>query len=129
MIYKYIIFFLFLSASAYCTSDPQTEKNREANRKQTLLSLIVNKGVTADCVYCSNTQAFQGSCSCYTNIPVLTCQGLPSGNGKSNSYKISCADLVSGGGIWTQDGAGNSSCNYLTCPPEAYRAAFTAEGR
>ncbi len=125
---KFIILFSILVLIFSCTSDPVAEKEKKANQKQTLLSLATNGGAKADCVYCSNTQAFQGSCSCYSDIPVLTCAGLPAGLAKSNSYKISCSELTNLG-FWVQTSPDSHSCGFQTCPPEAYRAAFTAEGQ
>ncbi|EPG75178.1 hypothetical protein LEP1GSC058_0091 [Leptospira fainei serovar Hurstbridge str. BUT 6] len=128
MLFRTIILLIFLLHLPNCSSDPAAEKRRKDNQRQSLMSLIANQNLKADCVYCTNTQAFQGNCSCYVDIPVGTCQGISTGTGKSNSYKISCSDLTSTG-IWTTDGGGNSSCTFLTCPPEAYRAAFTSNGR
>ncbi|TGK00263.1 hypothetical protein EHQ53_09840 [Leptospira langatensis] len=124
MYFKFIIFFLLAVSFWSCGTDPLTEKEKKAYEQQSLLSMATDGNVRSDCVYCSNTQAFQGSCSCYQNIPVFSCAGIPSGGGKSNSYKISCSNLTKLG-IWAKVSANAYSCTYLTCPPEAYRAAFT----
>ncbi|EMJ97125.1 hypothetical protein AB3N61_03945 [Leptospira sp. WS58.C1] len=113
---------------SYCTSDPQTQKEKEDYQNQSLISAALNGDQRSDCVYCSDTRAFEGNCSCYKQIPVFSCAGIPSGKGKSNSYKISCDELVELG-TWTQVSSDSYSCSYLTCPPEAYRAAFTEEGK
>ena len=80
----------------------------------------------SDCIYCTDTQANGGTCSCYTSISVGACQGTAAGTGKSNSYLISCSDLTSSG-TWVEQG-GVFHCESHTCPPEAYRAAFTPDG-
>ncbi|MEI1278868.1 hypothetical protein V6Z05_11110 [Leptospira venezuelensis] len=120
----YIIIILLYSS---CTYDPQTKKEKEDYQNQSLISAALNGNQKSDCVYCSDTRAFEGNCSCYKQIPVFSCAGIPSGKGKSNSYKISCDELVKLG-TWTQASSDSYSCSYLTCPPEAYRAAFTEEG-
>lgn len=125
---KFLIFTLLILAVASCGSDPNTEKEKKANQKQTLLSLVAEGQTKSDCVYCTNTRAFEGNCSCYKDISVLSCSGLPAGPGKSNSYKVSCDELTTLG-TWAESGPDSFSCSFLTCPPEAYRAAFTAEGK
>ncbi|MFB5651805.1 hypothetical protein ACE5IS_14245 [Leptospira wolffii] len=125
---KFVIFFLFLPLLSFCQSDSIGEKEKKANQKQTLLSLATGGTGKSDCVYCSNTRAFEGNCSCYKDIALLTCAGLPAGPAKSNSYKVSCNELTSVG-AWTESGPDSFSCTYLTCPAEAYRAAFTSEGK
>ncbi|WP_207761477.1 hypothetical protein [Leptospira perolatii] len=115
-------------ATVGCLSNESLNKDKEENQKEQLLSILTNSNNRADCVYCSDTQAFGGNCSCYSNIPVLSCMGMPSGAAKSNSYKVSCANLVTLG-TWFRINSNTYSCNYQTCPPEAYRAAFTQEGR
>ncbi|RHX86990.1 hypothetical protein [Leptospira stimsonii] len=137
---KYILIFLIIPI-LFCQKDKE-----EHNKDQTirLLASAFNE-TKADCVYCTDTQAFQGSCTCFTQIPVWSCQSYSSGRQKSNSVKISCEDLTSKG-IWTDNESSEGeeegeeeessetakptpakSCSYLTCPPEAYRAAFTPD--
>ncbi|WP_039927592.1 hypothetical protein [Leptospira vanthielii] len=111
-----------------CLMENETKKKEETNKKNQIFLAIVSSSLTSDCIYCTNTQAFQGSCTCYSDISVGTCTGLLSGPAKSNSYKVTCEDITSSG-VWqtTEDGK-SSTCIYATCPPEAYRAAFTAIG-
>lgn len=126
---RYISLYIFLILFIFsCSSDPNTEKDKENYQNQSLISAALNGSQRSDCVYCSDTRAFEGNCSCYKQIPVFSCAGIPSGEGKSNSYKISCDELIEGGS-WTQVSSDSYSCSYLTCPPEAYQAAFTAEGK
>ncbi|MGJ4747774.1 hypothetical protein ACQV5M_15545 [Leptospira sp. SA-E8] len=129
MNFRYFTFYISIIFLIFsCTSDPQTEKEKEDYQNQSLISAALNGNQRSDCVYCSDTRAFEGNCSCYKQIPVFSCAGIPSGKGKSNSYKISCDELV-GLGTWAQASSDSYSCSYLTCPPEAYRAAFTEEGK
>ncbi|WP_246052317.1 hypothetical protein [Leptospira idonii] len=111
-----------------CSTENEAKKKEEANKKNQIFLGIVNSANLSDCVYCTNTQAFQGSCTCYSNIPIGTCSGLSSGPAKSNSYKISCTELTSSGVWFISDDGKSHTCLYTTCPPEAYRAAFTANG-
>ncbi|AOP33190.1 hypothetical protein A0128_04560 [Leptospira tipperaryensis] len=121
---KYILFFLIIPI-LFCQKDKDEYDRDQVSR---LLAGAFNE-TKADCIYCTDTQAFQGNCSCYKQIPVWSCQGYSSGRKKSNSVKVSCDDLTTKG-IWTEDPeqTGAKSCTYLTCPPEAYRAAFTPDG-
>ncbi|PJZ77005.1 hypothetical protein [Leptospira neocaledonica] len=129
MNFKCFILYVFaILLLVSCSSDPQTEKEKEDYQNQSLISAALNRNQRSDCVYCSDTRAFEGNCSCYKQIPVFSCAGIPTGKGKSNSYKISCDELVELG-TWTQTSSNSYSCSYLTCPPEAYRAAFTEEGK
>ncbi|MDV6237291.1 hypothetical protein CH379_016785 [Leptospira ellisii] len=122
---KYLVLIIFCFSIIFCQEEKGRYEKDEFNR------LLANAFVQtrSDCVYCTDTQAFQGNCTCFTQIPVWSCQGYSSGRQKSNSVKISCEDLTSKG-IWTEDpeNTGVKSCTYLTCPPEAYRAAFTPDG-
>ncbi|MBW0435940.1 hypothetical protein HGB47_20235 [Leptospira yasudae] len=130
---QYILIFLIVPV-LFCQKDKEEYDRDQAIR---LLASAFNE-TKADCVYCTDTQAFQGNCTCFTEIPVWSCQGYSSGRQKSNSIKVSCADLTSKG-IWTGStevsedpdapkATEAKSCSYLTCPPEAYRAAFTPDG-
>ncbi|TGL92788.1 hypothetical protein EHQ76_19665 [Leptospira barantonii] len=121
---QYILIFLIIPI-LFCQKDKEEYEKDQTIR---LLAGAFNE-TRSDCVYCTDTQAFQGNCSCFTNIPVWSCQGRSSGRQKSNSVKVSCADLTAKG-VWTEDpeNSGAKSCSYLTCPPEAYRAAFTPDG-
>ncbi|UYM84327.2 hypothetical protein MY148_12905 [Leptospira borgpetersenii] len=116
---KYILILLIIPI-LFCQKD-----KREQDQLIRLLVGAFNKTLS-DCIYCTDTQAFRGNCSCFTNIPIWSCQGYSAGRQKSNSVKISCEDLTSEG-IWSEDpeNKGTKSCSYLTCPPKAYRAAFT----
>ncbi|WP_061247207.1 hypothetical protein [Leptospira noguchii] len=118
---KYILIFLIVSI-LFCQNE---EKKVNQDLMIRLLANTFNE-TRSDCVYCTDTQAFQGNCSCFSNIPVLSCQGYSSGRQKSNSIRISCQNLTSKG-IWFED-SGAKSCSFLSCPPEAYRAAFTPDG-
>ncbi|MBM9579032.1 hypothetical protein JWG45_17940 [Leptospira sp. 201903070] len=132
---KYILIFLIIPI-LFCKKDKDEYDKDQSIR---LLASAFNE-TKADCVYCTDTQAFQGNCTCFTQIPVWSCQGYSSGRQKSNSVKISCEDLTSKG-LWTDNEASAEesessetpkptpakSCSYLTCPPEAYRAAFTPD--
>ncbi|AKP25299.1 conserved hypothetical protein [Leptospira interrogans serovar Manilae] len=120
---KYILIFLTVLI-LFC-------QNEDKKNNQDLIRLLANtfNETRSDCVYCTDTQAFQGSCSCFSNIPIWSCQGYSSGRQKSNSIRISCEDLTSKG-VWFEDSdnQGAKSCTFLSCPPEAYRAAFTPDG-
>ncbi|MBM9499088.1 hypothetical protein JWG44_02320 [Leptospira sp. 201903071] len=131
---KYILIFLIIPI-LFCQKDKDEHDKDQTTR---LLASAFNE-TKADCVYCTDTQAFQGNCTCFTQIPVWSCQGYSQGRQKSNSVKVSCEDLTSKG-LWTNtkpEGEESSetaepvppkTCTYLTCPPEAYRAAFTPDG-
>ncbi|PJZ51792.1 hypothetical protein [Leptospira adleri] len=128
---KYILIFLIIPI-LFCQKDKEEHDKDQTIR---LLASALNE-TKADCVYCTDTQAFQGNCTCFTQIPVWSCQGYSQGRQKSNSVKISCEDLTSKG-LWTNgkpEGQEETtepipakSCTYLTCPLEAYRAAFTSD--
>ncbi|XDD51086.1 hypothetical protein AB3N59_04720 [Leptospira sp. WS92.C1] len=122
---KQYILFLFIIPILFCQKDKEDSEKDQLNR---LLASAFNQ-TRSDCVYCTDTQAFQGNCTCHTNIPVWSCEGYSTGRQKSNSIKISCEELTSKG-TWTEDPntMGAKSCSYLTCPLEAYRAAFTPDG-
>lgn len=125
---KLIIICLILATLSFCTLKNNEKKREDNNKRNQLFLAMVNSSVTSDCIYCTNTQAFQGSCTCYSNIRLGACTGLSSGPAKSNSYKINCKEMTSSG-IWhTNESEQSFICTYTTCPPEAYRAAFTANG-
>ncbi|AVQ11759.1 Uncharacterized protein XB16_1427 [Leptospira santarosai] len=121
---KYILILLTIPA-LFCQKD---EHKYDRDLLIRLLAGAFNETLS-DCIYCTDTQAFRGNCSCFTNIPVWSCQGYSVGRQKSNSVKISCEDLTSKG-IWFENPENEKvkSCSYTTCPPEAYRAAFTPDG-
>ncbi|PNV74451.1 hypothetical protein [Leptospira inadai] len=128
---KYLIINLVLLFSiglGNCTYNPQSKREHERYNKLELLSELVQSKIKADCVYCTNTQAFQGNCTCYQDIPLGTCMGIPSGTGKSNSYNITCSTLTTNG-IWANVSPNAFTCTYQTCPPAAYQAAFSAQGQ
>lgn len=104
-----------------CSND---ETKKQDNK--ILLSALANVA-TADCIYCTNNKALGGNCTCYSDISLGSCTGMPAGEGKSNSYLISCEDLTSNG-TWIPIGENASFCTSKTCPPEAYNAAFTKTG-
>ncbi|MCB1191956.1 MAG: hypothetical protein H7A23_15560 [Leptospiraceae bacterium] len=104
------------------------KREKEKSNNSLILSLIIENQTTSDCIYCDNTRAFSGNCTCYSSITVGTCNGKNSGQGKSNSIKVSCSELTSIG-VWTQLNDETFYCNFTSCPPEAYRAAFTNDGR
>ncbi|WP_061271180.1 hypothetical protein [Leptospira interrogans] len=121
---KYILIFLTVLI-LFCQNEDKK------NNQDLMIRLLANtfNETRSDCVYCTDTQTFQGSCSCFSNIPIWSCQGYSSGRQKSNSIRISCEDLTSKG-VWFEDSdnQGAKSCSFLSCPPEAYRAAFTPDG-
>lgn len=125
-----IIFILVILLFSQCENAREKEKkNRQSyNRNTALFSILQRNQITSDCIYCDNTRAFNGNCTCYFSIPLATCDGMNAGTGKSNSTKISCSELVSTG-VWAIHSDTLAICNYTGCPPEAYRAAFTAYGR
>jgi hypothetical protein len=115
---------------AGCMSERAKEEKKDTRKNKlysSIFSILQNNQIKSDCIYCDNTRAFLGSCSCYKSIAVSTCQGLTTGTGKSNSYKIYCDDLISKGAWTNQNNV--FICNFSGCPPEAYRAAFTSDGR
>lgn len=77
-----------------------------------------------DCVYCTAQQAFQGVCTCYSQISFGSCPGSNAGSNKSNSYNVSCQNLIQMG-HWTQTGSNSWSCNAKTCPAQVYTDAFS----
>ena len=109
------LFFIFLSC---------TEQNNSPREEEKILSFLSE--IKSDCIYCTNTQAFAGDCTCFEAIAVGSCAGMSSGEGKSNSYKISCQNLTAAG-FWTTV-PGGKFCMSSGCPPEAYRAAFSETG-
>ncbi|EKR89594.1 hypothetical protein [Leptospira santarosai] len=121
---KYILILLTIPA-LFC------QKDKHEYDRDLLIRLLAGafNETLSDCIYCTDTQAFHGNCSCFTNIPVWSCQGYSAGRQKSNSVKVSCEDLTSKG-IWFENPENEKvkSCSYTTCPPEAYRAAFTPDG-
>ncbi|EMJ97053.1 hypothetical protein [Leptospira alstonii] len=121
---RYILIFLIVPI-LFC------QKDKKEYDDDQLIRLLASAFLESrsDCVYCTDTQAFQGNCSCFSNIPVWSCQGYSAGRQKSNSVKVSCEDLTSKG-VWSEvpGDDGTKSCSYLTCPPEAYRAAFSPDG-
>lgn len=122
-------FLMYANCNQFDDSAKIKEDQKIQDRNRILLSVVrTNQIPNVDCIYCTNTQAFQGNCTCYTSIRLDTCQGLATGPGKSNSQKISCSSLISEG-IWVPSGGTSFSCSFATCPPEAYRAAFTSNGR
>jgi hypothetical protein len=104
------------------------KKEKQHSNLVTLISLSLKNTPTVDCIYCDNTRAMNGNCTCYHSIPVASCTGMTTGEGKSNSNKISCSTLTSTG-VWASRNDNTFYCNYTGCPPEAYRSAFTADGR
>ncbi|WP_061249919.1 hypothetical protein [Leptospira alstonii] len=121
---QYILIFLIVPI-LFC------QKDKKEYDDDQLIRLLASAFLESrsDCVYCTDTQAFQGNCSCFSNIPVWSCQGYSAGRQKSNSVKVSCEDLTSKG-VWSEVPGDDEtkSCSYLTCPPEAYRAAFSPDG-
>ena len=102
-----------------CLQDPDNDSNNEL-----LAGMALN--YRTDCIYCTDTQANNGNCSCYADITIGSCQGVAAGGGKSNSYLISCSDLITTG-TWIEQG-GAFNCDSNGCPSEAYRSAFTSDG-
>ena len=100
------------------------KKSEQTNEK--LLYAALDQ-VHSDCIYCSNTQAMGGSCSCLEQVSIGSCAGKASGTGKSSSYHVSCSDLTQEG-IWARIADNASFCESRSCPLEAYRAAFTENG-
>ena len=116
----------FFSLGSCADSYGKNNQSDEALRLQALAYLL--ESPDSDCVYCSDQQALGGSCTCYEGIKMGSCPGIASGQGKNNSYRISCEDLTSGGTwVTVSEDPPVWSCTRDTCPPEAYRAAFTAE--
>lgn len=127
---RFVIFFLAFGFISNCDIINRTEldkKEKQSARNANTLLFLLNTEATSDCIFCTDTQANQGSCSCYSNISLGTCQGLTQGKGKSNSYRISCEALTEIG-IWTSLEDESKFCPYQSCPVEAYRAAFTTFG-
>ncbi|EMO75653.1 hypothetical protein LEP1GSC127_0200 [Leptospira kirschneri str. 200801925] len=86
---QYILIFLIIPI-LFCQNE---EKKQNQDLIIRLLANSLNE-TRSDCVYCTDTQAFQGNCSCFSNIPVGSCQGYSSGRQKSNSIRISCENLT-----------------------------------
>jgi hypothetical protein len=130
IILSILLYTIYLSAFG-CTAYNLHKDSKRENQKSnliTILSLTDKNAPTADCIYCDNTRAMNGNCTCFSSIPVGSCIGMNSGQGKSNSYKISCNDLESVG-VWVKLNNSTVTCHYSGCPIEAYRSAFTADGR
>lgn len=101
-------------------------ETKKDSKEKILVSSLITSALTqgtSDCVYCGDKQVFRGSCSCYTQVAVGSCPGVNTGPFKNNSYKVSCSALTQIG-TWVTDDSGVRSCNYRTCPPDAYQAAF-----
>ena len=111
-----------------CSTDTDLEKSKNNSKKTSLYFTLIENEIKSDCLFCSDTQAFEGSCTCYENISLGSCMGMSTGRAKSNSYRISCESLTSKG-YWINTSDGIYSCIYKSCPPEAYQAAFTAGGK
>lgn len=122
-----LFFGLFFLSCDIMNRTELDKKEKESARNANALLFLLNSESTSDCIFCTDTQANQGNCTCYSKITLGTCQGFSLGKGKSNSYRISCEALVSKG-IWTLLDDGSQFCPYQSCPVEAYRAAFTAFG-
>lgn len=126
----FLILFLLIAANGCNAYNHHKERSKEKRNSNlaSILSFALKDLPTADCIYCDNTRSMNGNCTCFTSVPVTRCTGMNVGQGKSNSYKISCSNLISTG-VWANQNETTFYCNYTTCPPEAYRAAFTADGR
>lgn len=121
------IYSLFLLLSLSFISCNQSDSSEEKMEKLILQGVLIETNpIYSDCVYCTNPQNYQGTCTCYHNVKIGSCPGVSSGELKSNSYRVSCSELESKG-KWEKIDSESSSCTYLTCPPEAYQSAFGKE--